>query len=167
MATLGAHDFTSPDRTEWARADTSPRGKIKHRIHFLYLCHVISLSPFLSVSPELRYRGSVIYRVISTNIYRSLRVMATAFAIPNRALRDAQKTRDLQREQFLKEDKETAVQRESEITEHLGPMGEGECNKESDLIFNVGLLTVSKYPLLFSSAPYLGKLVREPRCPSL
>lgn len=55
--------------------------------------------------------------------------MAIVFAIPNRALRDIQKTRDLQRERFLQKDKRTDVQRESEITENLGPMEEGQYNR--------------------------------------
>lgn len=65
---------------------------------------------------------------IDTNIKRSLGVMAIVIAIPNRALRDVQKTKDLQREQVLKKDERSDAQRESEITECLGPMGEGQCN---------------------------------------
>lgn len=93
--------------------------------------------------------------------------MAIVFAIPNRALRDIQEIRDLQRERVLKKDKRTDIQRESEITEYLGPVGEGQYNKESEHIFYVGLLPTFKHPSLFSSAPHLGTLVREPSAPSL
>lgn len=75
--------------------------------------------------------------MISANINRSLRVTAIVFAIPNRVPRKTEKTRDLQRKQVLKEGKGTDVQRESEITEYLGPMGERGCDEEFGYIFNV------------------------------
>lgn len=80
--------------------------------------------------------------------------MAIVFAIPNRALRDIQKTKDLQREQVLKKDERTDAQRESEITEYLGPMGERQCNKESDHIFMLDDCQLSSIPL-FSLLPHI------------
>lgn len=99
-------------------------GKSKHRIYSLYLYLVMSLSPFLSLTPEFSCRGLVIYMVIGANTYRSLRAVVIVFAILNRALRNTQKARDLQREQVLKEDKGTDMQR---IWDHrvFGPNGRG------------------------------------------
>lgn len=106
VATFGQCDFTSLGKTEWAKMDTSPWEKTN--IGFI-LC-LISLSPFLSLTPEFRCKGLVIYMVIGANINRSLRVLSIVFVIPNRTPRNTQKTRDLQREQVLKEDKRTDVQ---------------------------------------------------------
>lgn len=140
-------------------------GKSKHRIYSLYLCLVMSLSPFLSLTPEFSCRGLVIYMVIGANRNRSLRAVVIVFAILNRAPRNTQKARDLQREQVLKEDKGTDVQR---IWDHrvFGPNGRGRVGSRAWPRFYCSTADSFQAPssFLFCSTP--SKLV-NPRAPSI
>lgn len=138
------------------------QGKSKHRIHSLYLCLFIFLSPFLSLIPEFRYRGLAIHSVIDANIYRSLRVMATVFPSLTQPP-ETHRKQETYRSRSSKKIKEH-MQREAEIPEYWGPVGEGEHNIDWAHIFNVWLLTAFEHPPPFSSAPHLSKLIRKTWC---